>query len=85
MKREQIYLMVNDIASEMYGEKAIAVKDTPTLVSFGDTILSSNVDKEKFLKMLRYRLTMQSLETKVNEIENNLKEKEGNWLWKEKK
>lgn len=52
----QIYLMVNDIASEMYGEKAIAVKDTSTLVSLGDTILSSNVDKEKFFNALVDRI-----------------------------
>lgn len=52
----QIYLMVNDIASEMYGEKAIAVKDTSTLVSLGDTILSSNVDKEKFFNSLVDRI-----------------------------
>lgn len=52
----QIYLMVNDIASEMYGEKAIAVKDTSSLVSLGDTVLSSKLDKEKFFNALVDRI-----------------------------
>lgn len=52
----QIYLMVNDIASEMYGEKAIAVKDTSSLVSLGDTVLSSQLDKEKFFNALVDRI-----------------------------
>lgn len=52
----QIYLMVNDIASEMYGEAAISVKDTSSLVSLGDTVLSSKLDKEKFFNALVDRI-----------------------------
>lgn len=52
----QIYLMVNDVASEMYGEQAITVKNTSTLVSLGDTVLSSDKDKEKFYNALVDRI-----------------------------
>ena len=42
----QIYAMVNDSAKEALGESAIAVKDTATLVSLGDVVLSSDDNKE---------------------------------------
>lgn len=52
----QIYLMVNDVTSEMYGEQAISVKDTASLVSLGDMVLSSSTDKEKFFDTLVDRI-----------------------------
>lgn len=40
----QIYNLVNTIARETFGESAITVKDTTSLVSLGDSILSSSQD-----------------------------------------
>ena len=37
----QIYGMVNDCAKESMGAQAITVKDTATLVSLGNMVLSS--------------------------------------------
>ena len=48
----QIYTMVNDSAKESLGMQAITVKDTGTLVSLGDVVLSSSTNKEKFYNAL---------------------------------
>ena len=34
----QIFNIVNDVAKQTFGEKAIAVVDTSTLVALGDTV-----------------------------------------------
>ena len=52
----QIYALVNDAAAEAFGSKAIAVKDTGTLVSLGDVVLSSDTNKEAFYKALVDRI-----------------------------
>lgn len=52
----QIYAMVNDSAEEALGESAIAVKDTATLVSLGDVVLSSDDNKEAFYKAITDRI-----------------------------
>ena len=52
----QIYTMVNDSAQEALGAKAIAVKDTGTLVSLGDQVFSSDTNKEQFYKALTDRI-----------------------------
>lgn len=52
----QIYLMVNDAASEALGEKAITAKDTASFVALGDKVLSSDTDKEQFYKALVDRI-----------------------------
>lgn len=52
----QIYQIVNDSANEAIGEGAIAAKDTGTLVSLGDQILSSEKNKDAFYKALTDRI-----------------------------
>lgn len=52
----QIYQMVNDSAAEALGSKAIAVKDTATLVSLGDVVLSSETNREAFYNALTERI-----------------------------
>lgn len=52
----QIYSMVNDAAAEALGTQAITAKDTGTLVSLGDVVLSSDVNKEQFYKALVDRI-----------------------------
>ena len=52
----QIYSMVNDAAKEALGTQAITAKDTGTLVSLGDVVLSSDDNKEQFYKALVDRI-----------------------------
>lgn len=52
----QIYAMVNDAAEESIGSAAITVKDTATLVSLGDVVLSSATNKDAFYKALVDRI-----------------------------
>lgn len=52
----QIYAMVNDASKEALGTKALAVKDTVTLVSLGNVVLSSDTNKEQFYKALCDRI-----------------------------
>lgn len=52
----QIYLMVNDAASEVLGEKVITAKDTASFVALGDKVLSSDTGKEQFYKALVDRI-----------------------------
>ena len=52
----QIYTLVNEVAQQTFGESAITVKDTSTLVALGDKVLSSDVDTDKFAKSLVDRI-----------------------------
>lgn len=52
----QIYTLVNDVANESLGTTAITVKDTSTLVSLGDVVMSSATNKDKFYKSLVDRI-----------------------------
>lgn len=52
----QIYSMVNSAGQEALGAEAIAVKDTSTLVAFGNQVLSSATNKEKFYNALVDRI-----------------------------
>ena len=52
----QIYTIVNDVAQEALGSSAITVKDTSTLVSLGDVVVSSAANKDKFYKSLVDRI-----------------------------
>ena len=52
----QIYTLVNEVAKQTFGESAITVKDTSTLVALGDKVLSSDKDTDKFAKSLVDRI-----------------------------
>lgn len=52
----QIYALVNDAAAQAMGSSAIAVQNTSGLVSLGDTVLSSDDNKEQFYKALVDRI-----------------------------
>ena len=52
----QIYLLVNDSAKEAIGGTAITAKDTGTLVSLGNQVLSSTQNKDAFYKALTDRI-----------------------------
>lgn len=52
----QIYTLVNDAASQALGSAAITAKDTGSLVSLGDQVLSSDTNKEAFYGALVDRI-----------------------------
>lgn len=52
----QIYGLTNDVSAEAFGEKAITVKDTSTLVSLGDVVLSTAENRDIFYKKLADRI-----------------------------
>lgn len=52
----QIYGVVNSIASQALGKNAISATDTSGLVSLGDIVLSSTENKEKFYNTLVDRI-----------------------------
>lgn len=52
----QIFNIVNDVAKQTFGEKAINVVDTSTLVALGDTVLKSNENTENFTNTLVDRI-----------------------------
>lgn len=56
MTIEQIYTLVNEVNSEAFGASALSVVDTSTLISLGNTVLSSNQNTEAFLNVLAQRI-----------------------------
>ena len=48
----QIFGLVNDAAKDAFGEQAITVKNTTSLVSLGDVVLSSETNIDVFYKKL---------------------------------
>ena len=56
MTTEQIYTLVNEINKEAFGENALAVVDTSSLISLGNTVLSSSTNTEAFLNTLAQRI-----------------------------
>ena len=56
MTTDQIYSLVNSAAEQSIGSVGVSVMDTSTLVSLGNTILSSSVNTEAFLNTLAQRI-----------------------------
>lgn len=56
MTTEQIYTLVNDINKQAFGESALSVADTSSLISLGNTVLSSSTNTEAFLNTLAQRI-----------------------------
>ena len=52
----QIYSLINEVSKQAFGEKAITVADTSTLVSLGDSVLSSEQDTDLFTNTLVDRI-----------------------------
>lgn len=52
----QIYSFINDVTAEAFGEKAITVKDTSSLVALGDMVLSTADNRDIFYKKLADRI-----------------------------
>lgn len=56
MEINQIYSLVNDIYSQMSGKTDITVVDTTSLISMGESVLSSQNNTESFLNTLIQRI-----------------------------
>ena len=52
----QIFNIVNDTARQTFGETAITVVDTSTLVALGDEVLKSDENTENFTNKLVDRI-----------------------------
>lgn len=56
MNTEQIYTLVNEVNAEAFGANALSVVDTSSLISLGNTVLSSSSNTEAFLNTLAQRI-----------------------------
>ena len=56
MTTEQIYTLVNEVNAEAFGSNALAVVDTSSLISLGNTVLSSSTNTEAFLNTLAQKI-----------------------------
>lgn len=56
MTTEQIYGLVNTVNAEAFGHSALVVTDTSSLISLGNTVLSSSTNTEAFLSTLAQRI-----------------------------
>lgn len=52
MEANQIYEFINEVQAEALGERAQTVKDTSSLVSLGEVVLSSDRDTDNFYRVL---------------------------------
>lgn len=56
MTTEQIYALVNEVNAEAFGSNALSAVDTSSLISLGNTVLSSSTNTEAFLNTLAQRI-----------------------------
>ena len=56
MTTEQIYTLVNLVNSQAFGHSALQVSDTSSLISLGNTVLSSSTTTEAFLNTLAQKI-----------------------------
>lgn len=56
MTTEQIYTLVNEVNAEAFGTNALTAVDTSSLISLGNTVLSSSSNTEAFLNTLVQRI-----------------------------
>lgn len=56
MTTTQIYALVNAVNAQAFGSTALAVTDTNSLVSLGNTVLTSSANTEAFMNTLAQRI-----------------------------
>lgn len=56
MTTQQIYTLVNEVNAEAFGNNALSAVDTSTLISLGNSVLSSSANTEAFLNTLVQRI-----------------------------
>ena len=52
----QIYDIVNTVAAQAYGESAISTVDTSSFIALGDSVISSDTNRDRFLNTLFDRI-----------------------------
>lgn len=67
----QIYQMLNNVQKMAYGEIAVAVVNTSTLVALGDAVLRSDVNKDKFVNVLFDRIGLVLVDTRVYKAQDS--------------
>ena len=67
---KQIFNIVNDVAKQTFGEKAISVVDTSTLVALGDEVLRSDENTENFTNTLVDRIGRTVFSTRAYTTDN---------------
>lgn len=76
----QIFQLVNDAAKEALGSQAITVKDTTTLVSLGDQVLSSDATRDLYLGKLCDRIGRTAIAIRAYSAQTrNVKRDELDW------
>lgn len=76
----QIFQLVNDAAKEALGSQAITVKDTSTLVSLGDQVLSSDATRDLYLGKLCDRIGRTAIAIRAYSAQvRNVKRDELDW------
>lgn len=76
----QIFQLVNDAAKEALGSQAITVKDTTTLVSLGDQVLSSDTTRDLYLGKLCDRIGITAIAIRAYSAQTrNVKRDELDW------
>ena len=66
----QIFNIVNDVSKQTFGEKAISVVDTSTLVALGDAVLKSDENTENFTNTLVDRIGKTVFSTRAYTTDN---------------
>ena len=66
----QIFNIVNDVAKQTFGEKAISVVDTSSLVALGDAVLKSDENTENFTNTLVDRIGKTVFSTRAYTTDN---------------
>ena len=56
MTTEQIYALVNSVNEQAFGESSLTATDTSSLISLGNTVLSSSSNTEAFINTLAQRI-----------------------------
>lgn len=67
----QIYQMLNNVQKMAYGEIAVSVVNTSTLVALGDAVLRSDVNKDKFVNVLFDRIGLVLVDTRVYKAQDS--------------
>lgn len=67
----QIYQMLNNVQKMAYGQIAVAVINTSTLVALGDVVLRSDVNKDKFVNVLFDRIGLVLVDTRVYKAQDS--------------
>ena len=69
----QVYALLNAVQRMAYGEVAVSVTDTSSLVSLGELVMSTNDNKDNFVHVLFDRIGMVLTDRRVyNSDDNNL-------------